>query len=68
MKKQNVIIIQAQEVKHYRCQICLKNTVKIYLTLDSLCLLYGVYSITEMGKEKINTNTIPKPEFLAITK
>jgi len=34
---------------------------------QSLTTVWGVLN-TEMGKEKINTNTIPKPEFLAITK
>jgi len=34
---------------------------------QSLSTVWGVLD-NEMGKEKINTNTIPKPEFLAITK
>ena len=34
---------------------------------QSLSTVWGVLN-QEMGKEKINTNTIPKPEFLAITK
>ena len=34
---------------------------------QSLSTVWGVLD-QEMGKEKINTNTIPKPEFLAITK
>ena len=34
---------------------------------QSLSTVWGVLD-QEMGKEKINTNTIPKPEFLSITK
>ena len=34
---------------------------------QSLSTVWGVLN-NEMGKEKINTNTIPKPEFLSITK
>ena len=34
---------------------------------QSLSTVWGVLD-NEMGKEKINTNTIPKPEFLSITK
>ena len=34
---------------------------------QSLSTVWGVLD-TEMGKEKINTNTIPKQEFLSITK
>ncbi len=34
---------------------------------QSLATIWGVLN-QEMAKEKINTNTIPKPEFLAITK
>ena len=34
---------------------------------ESLSTVWGVLD-QEMGKEQIDTNTIPKPEFLAITK
>ena len=34
---------------------------------QSLATVWGVVG-TEMAKEKINTSTVPKPEFLAITK